>query len=138
MSQLEWQDRYLTGIPEIDEQHKALFDLVVSLGKALRGKPGTINLETLVSQLESYAKEHLAYEETLFDKYDYPGTKEHVEAHNRLREDIVRFKDMMKDDKLTALALSSYMELWLYNHVIKMDMDYKAYLIRIGIIKHER
>lgn len=134
-SRLEWQEGYLTGIEEIDSQHKALFDLVLSLGEALRGKAPHMDLGSLVSRLESYANEHLASEEALFSKYGYPGTKEHLEAHNMLREDIARFKDMLEHDKLTALALSSYMELWLYNHVIKMDMDYRAFLIRRGVLK---
>jgi hemerythrin-like metal-binding protein len=134
MSQLTWEERFQTGIEEIDIQHKALFDLVVSLGEALRGKPGEIRLEDLIPKLESYAKDHLSYEEALFTKYDYPGAKEHVKAHDKLRGDIVHFMDMLKNDRLTALVLFNYMELWLYNHVMKMDMDYKAYLIRLGII----
>jgi hemerythrin len=134
MSQLAWEERYQTGIEEIDAQHKALFDLVVSLGEALRSRPGAIQLEGLVPKLESYARNHLSHEEALFAQYDYPRAKEHIEAHDKLRGDIVHFRDMLKNDRLTALALFNYMELWLYNHVMKMDMDYKTYLISLGVI----
>ena len=62
---LVWGDEYLSGIPEIDEQHKTIFREMGTLGMSLlQGKPSEEILQEL-RHLAATLREHINYEELM-------------------------------------------------------------------------
>ena len=68
---LQWSDRFLTGVVEIDDQHRILVGILNEAGFRLSRDGGVDYLEQVTSDLLSYAIYHFATEERLMLQYDY-------------------------------------------------------------------
>ena len=86
-SELIWQDT----------QHQILFKLI----EQSRDVP--FDREILV-KLQLYAEHHFSLEEAYMVKLDYPQTAEHVEVHDRFREELTAMVEMPLDMDTTLQA----------------------------------
>jgi diguanylate cyclase (GGDEF)-like protein/hemerythrin-like metal-binding protein len=81
---LEWQEAYECGQPQIDAEHRALFDAANALiDTALRDEdPGPVGaaLASLLDEVER----HFAHEEALLEAAHYPELQPHGQAHAEL------------------------------------------------------
>lgn len=59
-NEFTWSDSYSVGIPEIDEQHKALFDLMERLHKAIAARQGSAACIEILKELVDYTRIHFA------------------------------------------------------------------------------
>jgi len=134
MSSPEWSSQYETGIEVIDLQHRKIFEALTRLEQSIRIGKSDMWLKQIVGEMERYAKEHFISEEELFVKYAYPKADEHRAAHRRFASEVLTFYPRIEQDRLDALAISGYLKIWIYDHVMKMDMEYKAYFRSIGVI----
>src|SRR4029077_1259800 len=91
MSLFQWKDEHLVGQPEIDSQHKRLFQLADQLHAAMTtGKGKDVMLKTL-GDLIDYTKRHFAAEEALMQRSKYPSYAEHKVFHDKLTAQVVQF-----------------------------------------------
>lgn len=125
---LEWNDGYKVGHDEIDAQHQRLFDLVNDF-LAAKDK---VTLTVCAMSLFKYTCEHLAYEERLMDKWQYPETADHVAQHNDL---ISLLDDVVKSlPKVTFNLedLDAFLSDWLLVHLSSSDQKLAIYLTFSG------
>ena len=58
----------LIGVPEIDEEHRTLFELISKTDSALKTGDGSITEAlTLLNELKQYAKNHFTHEEAYME-----------------------------------------------------------------------
>ncbi|RMD50425.1 MAG: hemerythrin, partial [Ignavibacteria bacterium] len=84
MNKIEWKHYYNIGVPEIDEQHKKLTDMINELIVARNeGKEEEVFGKILKSLVE-YTQVHFSSEEKHMKQYNYPGLVEHQHQHKAL------------------------------------------------------
>ncbi len=119
-----WDQRFVTGIELVDEQHKHLVDLVNETGDLLlQGGRSEDHARRIFADLADYAHVHFADEETLMRSHGLD--RRHVEAHTRHHHDFVeqltslwRRLDQTSDP---AGTLHGFLASWLTVHILGED-----------------
>ena len=93
MAFIDWSSKLLTHIPQIDTDHRRLFELINELyAVTAEGNRDRVLSETLFNQLINYANYHFAAEEALMRKFHDPHFSEHKEVHERFRKQILEYQ----------------------------------------------
>lgn len=121
MENVEWSESYELGIPEIDLQHRLLFNLVKILLDSIEQEREEEVIETILKELWSYSRYHTKAEEKYFG--DGENFDEHRETHKEFRKAIANFKAQYDDqsDEEFIEMMSLYLQAWLEDHVTGMD-----------------
>jgi len=120
-----WKEEYSIGLKTIDEQHKKFIVLLNDLSQALLQKDSKETLTQIFNGLEEYGKQHLAFEEECFKKFDYSGESDHSIEHQTFRERVKRLKqELQNGDELLAVKTLDFMESWLIEHILVSDAAY--------------
>jgi hemerythrin len=121
----EFTDDCRTGIQQIDEEHKKLFDLINQTSEVV--KNGGAMYETaknLLYELRQYALTHFAHEEKYMEEIHDLELPIQKKEHYRFREKVDSYKiDALTEancEKITK-ELLSFMAKWLYRHIIGSD-----------------
>ena len=126
METVSWSGAFSVNVKEIDEQHRRflrfLREAYAKIGMQL--KPGELN--PLLDRLMEHANEHFATEEKYFAEFKYEYGAHHIELHEKIRTEIVEFKERHKNDLSANLTweLVDFLENWLLDHVMKHDKLY--------------
>ena len=130
----KWKDRFKTGIEEIDNQHKRLFDIGSELYKVVSLDDGSDHYDEIIkllNELSDYTKYHFDYEEKLMEKYNYNDIKNHKEEHQRfidkLNETLAQDIDM--NQKQVVLDMIEFIINWVSSHIVGTDFKYKDEII---------
>jgi len=129
--EIEWTKELETGYPELDEQHKRLFEMIKRMTVYIEAPViDDAKVNELVGFLETYAREHFACEERCMTKTNCPSRDLNVEAHRLFLEGIMRFKKDFADhdQKREFVAiLQASMNGWLRNHIRHIDGALRGY-----------
>ena len=122
----EMEEEYYPGIPQIDAEHKRLFEIAESAYELRRNEfiPDKYdNIRDLLEELREYTKEHFKHEEEYMESIQYKKMFtqkiEHQAFIDKLDEinldDIDENSDQMIDDILEFLTN------WLVEHILHTD-----------------
>ena len=130
MRQIIWKDEYLTGVEEIDRQHKEFVKLINRLnmihdlgnnsGYALR----------LLNEVGKYADYHFTSEENLMVLTKYPQLDTQEKAHKDL---LIRYRQLMdsyKSQNADIEDIIKFLEAWFAGHTISVDKKIGEFLAR--------
>ncbi|MBN2617120.1 MAG: hemerythrin domain-containing protein [Spirochaetales bacterium] len=84
MKAFVWSKYFVTGITQIDDQHKKLVELVNELGEiTVDGVSSSVNWNDILDRLINYTKYHFKDEEKLMIEYKIAKRHftEHVKRH---------------------------------------------------------
>ncbi len=122
---IEWNDKYLVNIPEIDEAHHKIFNLVNKLQESYlndsQDKKQTLN--SFYDFLE-YVYSHFTEEEEIMEKRGYSGLDDHKKKHEVLKETFEKFMKDLKSDSLDMDNFLNFSKSWLVNHITIEDQKY--------------
>ena len=125
MALFNWDDKFMTGISEIDNQHKKLIALVNALYDAMKNRNTKDILDKLLKDLADYTVYHFTTEEKAFDKYGYAGKighkKNHADFVNEVNSLIERHK---KSEIALSIDILNFLVEWVKNHILVEDMKY--------------
>lgn len=124
-----WSGDLATGVPTLDQQHRALFLCVAELERAA-GERTMLSTFHAMEQLSRYAREHFAEEERLMRMGGYPDIEDHIEEHDSFRHRLFELRRSYLDHDIST-DLIALLRAWLEAHVQNTDMDYVPYLSRI-------
>ena len=120
-------DTYLTGVREIDEQHKELTILINRLCVSLTNrKSEPVIAECLFKMVVAFTEYHFATEHKLMRQHSYPDQSEHDAEHERLLEELGRFGSEMAEAE--SKFLIAYLRKWLQDHILTQDKALGAFL----------
>ena len=124
----EWTPDLSTGVPVLDEQHKAIFQWLAELESA-SAEQRTLFGVYVITRLKHYMREHFAAEEALMKEAGFPGLEEHLAQHAEFRAKLeeLQLKSISEDISTDTVRFLNY---WLTNHIAKSDMAYVPYLKR--------
>ena len=117
-----WSQAIVTGLPAIDSQHKALFDLAASF----RGEGDQIRVMKTLAMLRDYANTHLQDEEAMLAAIAYPKLAEHRLLHQEFRRMLRDLLDAARHLTLDAIAdrIEDLINGWFYQHILTVDAEY--------------
>jgi hemerythrin len=129
MSLFQWKDSYLVGQPQIDAQHKRLFELGDQLHAAMIAGKGKDVLTRTLGDLIDYTKRHFADEEKLMQQSNYPDYIHHKELHDKLTAQVVQFQtDLGSGKSAVTIQLLQFLKDWLKHHIGETDRKIAVYL----------
>src|SRR5512137_2961281 len=83
---MTWTPSLAIGVPEVDDQHRTLFERAGRFAAAVHGHERNARLEELFEFLAEYALEHFASEERLMRSVDYPDLEVHAAEHRSFKQ----------------------------------------------------
>ncbi|MCP4494378.1 MAG: hemerythrin family protein [Gammaproteobacteria bacterium] len=112
-SELIWQDT----------QHQMLFKLIDDI------KIEPFEHSVLV-KLQLYAEHHFSLEESYMVKLDYPDTADHINTHDRFREELEAMVNAQDNlDRALQDTLSLFLSEWLRLHVLGVDKKLEEFIL---------
>ncbi len=124
-----WNEGLSVGVPDIDAQHRELFERVARLEDALgRGDRG--ELRHLLEFLRDYALLHFDTEEREMAA-GFPRCEQHRAAHRGFLERYLLLWKAFEHEGTTALLtlrVRNWIDLWLRDHVRGEDQALGAWL----------
>jgi len=130
MAKLEWSERLSVGVPELDEDHKTLIQIINNLRDYQEGETRPKDIDRCLNALVRYAEWHFAREERVMSACGYKSLPEHHKEHEQFVEELAevtrRFRaDQEGSSDLVGDQLLGFLENWLIKHILVVDMDYK-------------
>lgn len=124
-SVVAWSEDYALKLPEIDEQHKILFNLLNSLWHAIVRRSGPVETLELIGELEKYTLSHFAAEETFMRVTHYLDFTEHKKQHDAFVDRVTQEKAaILGAGKPLSLDLLRFLKDWLVDHILVSDKAY--------------
>jgi hemerythrin len=131
---LEWDDGFVLGVKQIDEQHKQLVRLLAKSYNAIILDGPQTEFDLIIKELFDYSTDHLSTEEMLMTEYNFPGMESHLLEHAEFSRNIEEFRDMCdRGDSSVAIDVLVFLRGWLINHILKTDRQYVEFLISKGV-----
>ena len=125
MNSFQWSKPYLTGILNVDEQHKKLVDLINELGNELsQDTLSESTLNSILNSLADYAKYHFDDEEKLMLEkgIDERHFKKHKELHSKFIDFAGHlFEKASAEDHAQMESILDYLIHWLVYHILGTD-----------------
>jgi hemerythrin-like metal-binding protein len=124
MKPVKFTSDLLSGVNDIDSQHRALFERTNRLFTMLESTEAESNEYAMLDFLFGYIHYHLAAEETVMQNAGIDG-KAHAFQHDKLREETRElyreYKTKGSFDKGRQARLHFLIEFWFTNHIRYWD-----------------
>lgn len=124
---MDWTDTLLTGIDEIDKQHRVIFDVLARLEMAISSDDKWSAVHFAVVELTNFANIHFAVEEALMRLHGYPDLDAHIAAHKTFSADLAAIEHQSVREDVSAEMITLVRD-WLVNHIGITDKAYVPYL----------
>lgn len=117
-----WDDKYCTGIDEIDRDHKGLVDLINDLYEAMQDGSGGALLLPIFSALKRYTENHFHKEERYMIECEAPDQSKHFQEHKRMAETLADLESRHRHGEAAiSLQTLTFLRDWLKNHICVVD-----------------
>jgi hemerythrin len=123
-TKVAWSDDYALDLPEIDEQHQYLFQLINEVWLAVANRADRDTALGVISALEHYTVTHFAAEEAFMREQQYSRYHEHRAEHEKFVSRVVLEKSGVKAGGFLSLELVHFLRDWLVQHIRFTDRAY--------------
>jgi len=131
MTFMSWRKDYEVGVPQIDAEHRLLFDLVNEFHDTYARGGTQREIAHLLNRLIAYAEEHFQHEEKLMSDNGYPQLDLHQKLHSELVLSVFAINEGLAADTVKASKETvQFLKSWLLDHILKHDMDIGDFLRR--------
>lgn len=121
---IKWEPGFNLGIPEVDNQHKKIIDLINALNQAFIENVTNDKIGSILDEMSKYAIEHFKTEEELFKKTNFPLMKEHIAQHEYFAKKVEDFKNSYYQGQPITFRLMKFLRSWWTNHILDSDREY--------------
>lgn len=127
-------EELLTGIHEIDDEHKKLFDILERLQAIVAADENWSVVYFAMAELEQYARTHFAVEEALMRLHDYPSLDKHVAEHRGFSRRLAQLEQetVLKE---VSLGVIEFIKEWLLGHIGGSDLEYVPHLRTAPVVR---
>jgi hemerythrin len=124
---MAWTRDCCIGIPEIDRQHRILFDCVLLLEDCLASGTTRSTIQSVLGQLVDFARLHFACEERSMRDHQYPGLEKHLQFMGNLRD----LQQRLRRGAVSNAAIF-FIENRLLEHILTSVSEYGSWLAEAG------
>jgi len=122
MNEFVWQDHYLLGNQNIDQQHKQLFELANKMVACSNNN----DLTHHAMLLYKHVRQHFREEESFMKSHGYPDYQIHVDTHNLMLSKLVAVSEKIKHGEWQQQQVLEFMREWI-NHILDEDAAINDY-----------
>ncbi|MDR0569219.1 MAG: bacteriohemerythrin [Spirochaetaceae bacterium] len=129
-----WDERYVIGIPVIDEQHKALLKLTNELYEACRkgDEVAREEFKDTIRRTVEYVKFHFSAEEKILDRVKYPKICEQKQQHEGfVRKVLEEVKNFEGGKTFVPNQFVRFLRDWILSHIAMEDKKYAEYIFKL-------
>lgn len=129
---MEWQDSYSVGVPEFDEHHRHIFDLLnVAYTACMENRQKDV-LSGVIAEMAEYVCYHFTAEERKMEEHGFDGLASHRAEHMMFTRKVAELRKRLatESDEFTIdlLDLAQFLMTWLGHHILEVDMQYRQLL----------
>lgn len=124
---MEWTDKYITGIDEIDLQHNELFDMIDKFRISVSDptKDSNQDIIEILKFLVNYTMFHFTTEEEYMERISYTGLAAHKLIHKDFISKLHKIMEKVKNNKpFESIELYNFLLDWLKDHIEIEDQKY--------------
>jgi len=134
MDIIQWKDEYNTNIPIIDQHHRKMASMINDFYSSVKSNENNLHIKKTLDALIDYTKYHFAYEEMLFEKFDYNEKIGHVKAHIDLKGKIIEYREKIESSTVVSHSeVLGFLIDWFISHITKMDTKYVTFFAEKNI-----
>ncbi len=134
MALVQWSNSLEVGIKEIDNQHKALIDMLNKIHENMSKGKGKEAAGQIFLELIDYTKYHFTTEEKFFKQYNYPLAQKHIQEHEALRQKAMELqKQYEKNQLVISMELLNFLKSWITNHIVQNEIAFGTFLKEKGL-----
>jgi hemerythrin len=132
---LQWKDDFSVGVASIDEQHRHMVDIVVSLYNSMTGGMSDDCFRGMFESLVDCTRAHFRFEESFFERTVFPRAEKHRREHEDLLRHVELFSGEIVDrsDAVKSRKMMEFLKCWLLDHIGHEDKLLGAHLNAQGI-----
>jgi hemerythrin len=129
MRKIQWTDAQAVHVPEVDEEHQALFRLCDDLRRAVARQAAPRELQSILDQLITHTAGHFAHEEREMRAAGYAHYAWHRRQHRTALAQVARLdRRIRRGDRGAASELLEFLGGWLNDHIGIADRMLGAFL----------
>jgi hemerythrin len=133
---VEWSDALSIGIPEIDNQHRVLIDLLNQLHAAIREQRGRAECGEILERLIEYTRVHFATEESVMSIFRYPELEAHRQEHQQLIDEVSDLKARYDREQVNvSMELIHFLKVWLQKHIVDSDKKAGQFVVQASAVQ---
>jgi hemerythrin len=134
MAFMPWTEDFVTGLPQIDEQHRWLVDATNRLYDEIT-KPQVDNaaVNEILNGLIDYTFNHFILEEDLFNRHGYPESRAHIAEHNKFTKETAALLEKFEQGDSVKEEALEFLKEWLSHHILQVDMAYVPFMKEKGL-----
>jgi hemerythrin len=133
MAWFEWDDSFLTGVGEIDEQHHQLVALIDGFYGKMRTAAPQAGVVRLLKGMIDYTRSHFETEERWMREYSYPGLDAQIAQHAQFVAKVQDITDrFVTGHMVLSLEITSFLRDWVSQHMLGMDKEMGRFLTARG------
>ncbi len=126
---LKWEDKYLVGIKQIDEQHRKLLQLMINLWDSIESGKGRSIISQVLQDLLDYTRTHFVDEEKIMIENKYPDYEQHKQDHDRFVNEVMSAaRDYVEKRAIPTQKILSFLAHWLIEHIMGFDKNLATFL----------
>jgi hemerythrin len=136
---IPWDASFAIGHPEIDAQHRGLFEQAGGLVEAIGKSRDYKQLQKIIAFLDTYVARHFETEERCMAEKNYPFLQLQIDQHRRFSRYFEAFKDEIRKDldahRVFLLFRAQILVIdWLVHHTSRLDRHFGKFLGRTEAI----
>lgn len=116
---------YRLHIPEIDDEHQAIFDLINRIEDLLKSEASHEKIRPLSMELFDFTRKHIVHEEAMMEKIGFPFVLYHKQEHVRILHEIERLEKVVQTN-LHEYMTSTFNTMFA-SHIDHYDFQYKEF-----------
>jgi hemerythrin-like metal-binding protein len=126
---LQWTEEHSVYLPELDEEHQAMFRLLEELRHAFVEGEAAANLESKLDYLAAEVTEHFLHEERLMRDARYPQIEWHKRQHATLHAQMASLANSIRaGERASTFESLEAIAKWARDHTTVADRMAGAYL----------
>lgn len=127
---LVWQDAWLLGIDNLDQDHMKMVQLINSLID--QSPPDNTSIQQRVAALMKHLHRHFAAEEAFLRRIDYPDYCAHKHEHRLELSEITALTRALEDSAQRTVDIIIFREIkhWFLNHAVLEDRRFADYFVQ--------
>ena len=129
---IEWDERFMLGIPVIDKQHENLVRICNNLHwSCLKGQE-TLNHHFINSAHEAieYVRHHFSTEEKMMNLFDYSEFPEHKKEHEYFVREILNcYKNFQDGIDFAPNHFVNFIKEWILSHITVTDKEFADFFL---------
>ena len=135
MEAFVWDQRFVTGIDSVDQQHRHLFDIVNRVGDMLLNTAETdeAGIQAVFKELADYARYHFADEEKVMreGQVDARSREVHLRIHREFIQQVGSMWSARTSMNNPAEILHGFLTAWLSFHILGEDQSMARQIMRM-------